>query len=245
MDVANNNIKIKRVVEKYGTNIQTGLTTDQAGRRREEAGSFNTVSPPINCPAWVCCLLPCIKSIPSMKAFSNIQPDDAEVLRNSKWVRYDPASLVPGDVIRMEEGDIIPADCILIGLNNNNTTDDMTTTELLVDLRPITGEERLKTITSEQLGGTSSSSMSTTTTTTTELPRLYLGGKVVQGGGMAIVTAIGPDTVLAKLIAERRFPPKEDIFLSPTDAIPLLDDHDMKDEEEGGSGKGIALGNMS
>lgn len=201
----------KQVLEQYGTSLQTGLTTDQATQRREEAGSFNVVSPPVNCPGWVCCLLPCIKSIPSMKAFASIKPDDAEVLRNSKWIRYDAASLVKGDVIRMEEGDVVPADCILVELSNMED-------ELLVDLRPITGEERLKSVTSTAMSSAKG------------LPKLYMGGKIVQGGATGIIRAVGPSTLLAKLIREKKFPPKEAI---------LVDDASV------GSGAGISMGSTS
>ncbi len=204
----------KHILEQYGTNLQTGLTTDQASQRREEAGTFNVVNPPINCPGWVCCLLPCIKSIPSMKAFAGIKPDDAEVLRNGKWIRYDSTSLVPGDVIRVEEGDVVPADCILVELSTGEE-------ELLVDLRPITGEERLKSITTA------------TFTSSTGLPKLYMGGKVVQGGATAVIIAIGPNTLVAKLIREKRFPSKEAI---------LLDDDFALGEE---IPTGISMGNLS
>ena len=228
---------VKAVLEQYGANLQTGLTTDQATQRREEGGSFNIVKPPINCPGWVCCLLPCIKNIPSMKAFSSIQPDDAEVLRNSKWIRYDPASLVPGDVIRMEEGDIVPADCILVQLSTTTTTNNNSHSgdeELLVDLRTITGEERLKSITTADFMGSISSSDAL-------LPRLYMGGKVVQGGATAVISAIGPDTLLAKLIAEHRFPAKEGCMPLSDDRMLLLDDDD--DATEGDLG--IAMGDVS
>jgi len=227
---------VKEVLEQYGANLQSGLTTDQATQRREEGGSFNIVKPPINCPGWVCCLLPCIKNIPSMKAFSSIQPDDAEVLRNSKWIRYDPASLVPGDVIRMEEGDIVPADCIIVELststNNNNRGEDE---ELLVDLRPITGEERLKSITMADFFMGSSGSSDTI------LPKLYMGGKVVQGGATAVITAIGPYTLLAKLIDEHRFPAKDEGMPLSDDRLLLLDD----DEDATGGDLGIAMGDVS
>jgi E1-E2 ATPase/Cation transporter/ATPase, N-terminus len=225
---------VTAVLEQYGANLQTGLTTDQATQRREEAGSFNIVKPPINCPGWVCCLLPCIKNIPSMKAFSSIQPDDAEVLRNSKWIRYDPATLVPGDVIRIEEGDIVPADCILVQLSNTSSTNNNNHSgdeELLVDLRPITGEERLKSITTADFFIDSDAL----------LPRLYMGGKVVQGGATAIISAIGPDTLLAKLIAEHRFPAKEGGQPLSDDRLLLLDDV----EDATGGDLGIAMGDVS
>jgi hypothetical protein len=214
MSMTNTN-SIKQVLEQYGANLQTGLTTDQATQRREEAGTFNVVKPPINCPGWVCCLLPCIKSIPSMKAFAGIKPDDAEVLRNGKWIRYDSTSLVTGDVIRMEEGDVVPADCILVELLNNSGDE-----ELLVDLRPLTGEERLKSFTEESL------------TSSSEPPRLFMGGKVVQGRATAVINAIGPDTLLARLIQKKKFPPKE----------PIVMDEDFPLHDE--SPAGIAMGNV-
>jgi hypothetical protein len=180
------------------TNLETGLTSDQAIQRRESEGSFNVVRPPVDCPSWVCCLLPCIKHVPSMKAFSQIKPEDAEVLRNGKWIRYDAASLVVGDVIRLEEGDVVPADCVVV--MRSSTSSDEEEEEVLVDLRNITGEEQLKSITS---GATSNINRT----------KLYLGGKVVQGGGItAVITSIGPNTLLAKLIREKRFPPKEPVL---------------------------------
>lgn len=173
----------QELLEKLDTNLETGLTTDQASQRREEDGAFNVVRPPVDCPAWLCIVLPCIKNVPSMKAFATIKPDDAEILRNGKWVRYDASSLVKGDIIRLEEGDFVPGDCAILQVSGEE--------DLLVDLRCVTGEERLKTVAS----GSDS------------LSPLFYGGKVVQGSALAVITAIGPNTLLAKLIGEKRFPP--------------------------------------
>eukprot|EP00566_Odontella_aurita_P022137 CAMPEP_0113533894 /NCGR_PEP_ID=MMETSP0015_2-20120614/4867_1 /TAXON_ID=2838 /ORGANISM="Odontella" /LENGTH=235 /DNA_ID=CAMNT_0000433015 /DNA_START=324 /DNA_END=1033 /DNA_ORIENTATION=+ /assembly_acc=CAM_ASM_000160 len=94
-----------------------GLATSDASRRRSDSGGvLNVVLPPINCPKWVCCLLPCIKSIPSMKLFRQIEPEDAEVMRDGRWVRYDAASLVKGDIVRLSDGDAVPADCVVLSL---------------------------------------------------------------------------------------------------------------------------------
>ena len=54
---------------------------------------------------------PCINHIPSMKQFHLVQPDDAEVLREGKWIRYDHASLVVGDIIRLFEVCVV-SNCI-------------------------------------------------------------------------------------------------------------------------------------
>lgn len=175
------------LLKELKTDLQTGLTSDEALNRREEDGCFNVVRPPVDCPGWLCILLPCIKHIPSMKAFAPLKPDDAEVRRESKWVRYDAASLVRGDIIRLEEGDTVPADCIVLNVEGESN-------ELLVDVRSVVGDDQLRSCTG------------------TDPVKLYLGSTVVQGSATAVVNAIGPNTLLAKLIREKRFPPKEPVL---------------------------------
>lgn len=175
------------LLRQLKTNRKSGLSTDEAAERREHDGCFNVVDPPINCPSWVCCLLPCIKSIPSMKAFRMIKPEDAEVLRDGHWVRYDAASLVRGDIIRLEEGDIVPADCVVLSV------DDV---QMLVDGRYVTGEDKPRTCEKNP------------NTDTFKPVQLFMGSHVVQGSGEAVVTAVGPNTKLAGVIRENKFPPK-------------------------------------
>ncbi|KAL3903523.1 MAG: hypothetical protein SGILL_010413 [Bacillariaceae sp.] len=201
--------------------LTKGWTTDQATQRREIDGSFNVVQPPIDCPAWLCIILPCIKHIPSMKAFAQLKPDDAEVLRNSKWIRYDASSLVSGDVIRLEEGDMVPADCVVV-VDDDSTENE--NDDLLVDLQAVTGEERPKSINGSATANATSSSKSQR--------QLYWGGRVVQGRATALVTSVGPSTLLATLIQDGRFPSKEPILEATASMT-----------ESGASG--IQLGSMS
>ena len=184
----------QELVEKLNANVTTGLSSDQATDRREREG-FNVVKPPVDCPAWICCLLPCIKNVPSMKAFAQIRPEDAEILRNGKWIRYDASSLVTGDVIRLEEGDQVPADCIVLSVESGG--------ELLVDMRAVTGEDKPRSAkVMEDNGQQQQYAM-----------QLFWGGTVVQGSGLAIVTAIGMQTFVAGLIRDKRFPPTENVLL--------------------------------
>jgi magnesium-transporting ATPase (P-type) len=176
------------LLEQLKTNMSEGLTREEASARRQDDETFNTIDPPIKCPAWICCLLPCIKSIPSMKKFREIQPEDAEILRESKWTRYDAASLVRGDIIKVMEGDIVPADCALLTLLEG---------EILVDMRTITGEDSPRSIV--ELENKTS-------------PRLYYGGRVLQGSAVAVVVSIGPNTLLASLIRQKNFPPKQNVL---------------------------------
>ena len=171
------------LLKQLKTDYSKGLTMDEASKRREEDETYNVIDPPVKCPGWVCCLLPCIKSIPSMKAYRQLQPEDAEVKRNGRWTRYDAASVVRGDILRLEEGDMVPADCAVLTVNG---------TDVLVDVKGVTGEEKPRVITKEDGPA-----------------KLYYGGHVLQGSCIAVATAIGPNTLLAMLIREGKFPPTE------------------------------------
>ena len=58
-----------------------------------------------------------------MRRFRLVQPDDAEVMRDSNWVRYDSGSLVIGDLVRLVEGDVVPADCVVMSLGMGDVDD--------------------------------------------------------------------------------------------------------------------------
>lgn len=182
----------QQLLQQLETSIERGLTTDQASVSRErDGGVYNCIRPPVDCPAWLCIVLPCISHLPSMKAFQRIVPEDAEVLRNGKWIRYDATSLVKGDIIRLEEGDVVPADCVVLSINGN---------ELLVDHRLVTGEDKPRgSIVDPKLN-------------VAKPTQLFWGAQVVQGSGLAVVAAIGPNTLVASLIREGSFPPKGNIM---------------------------------
>lgn len=193
----------RELVDKLHSDVTTGLTTDQVTDRREREG-YNVVRPPVDCPAWICCLLPCIRHVPSMKVFAAIRPEDAEILRNGRWIRYDASSLVTGDIVRLEEGDQVPADCVVLSV------DAEWDREILVDTRAVTGEDKPR-----------SSKMSSRHDddddhAATRAPQLYWGGTVVRGAGVAIVTATGVHTFVAGLIRDKRFPPTENLVPSPS-----------------------------
>jgi hypothetical protein len=183
-----------RLLESLDVTIDKGLTADEALKRRESCGYFNVVDPPIKCPAWVCCLLPCIKHIPSMKLFNSIQAEDAEVMRDGRWIRYDASSLVRGDIIRILQGDVVPADCVVLKLindDNNNEKKKSKKKELLVDHRW------------HQTNGPPTSNPS----------NLYWGEQIVEGACLAVCTAIGPETKVAQYIRTGQFPLPEYVIV--------------------------------
>jgi magnesium-transporting ATPase (P-type) len=183
-----------------------------------------------------------------MTAFAAVAPDDAEVLRNARWVRYDASCLVVGDVLRLDVHDVVPADCVIIAHgfrdelllvgheseetghgedddddeeksmiqskayavavdNNDNYEDDDEVGVLSVDARLITGQSDM----THYYSPPSSSSMSSTSSSKSSLQTLLYGSRIVNGSCIAIVTAIGNDVVLSKLITTRRWPPKYDL----------------------------------
>ena len=158
---------------------------------------------------------PCINHVPSMKQFRLVQPEDAEVLRDKKYIRYDHTSLVVGDIVRLVEGDVVPADCTVISLGmdhvdattivdeeNNNTASTNGSNSMMdmtVDSHLITGEIKPRLISNQSNG------------TVNDLKTLYYGSRILEGACIAVVTATGDRTILAKLIKQGRFPPSTDL----------------------------------
>jgi len=217
----------ENLLDSLGSSYLNGLDPLTVIEIRSKHSSFpyddhfvglNKLTPPVNCPAWACVILPCINHVPSMRMFRLIEPDDAEVLRGGKWICYDAASVVPGDIMRLTEGDTVPADCTVLSLgmdhldtsstgelqrhgnrslNSYIRSDTNSKDDLIVDLRLVTGEVNPRTIgTSDIRGGTDLKSL-----------RLFCGGSVISGAGIAVATAIGSQTLVASLIQDGRFPP--------------------------------------
>ena len=80
-----------------------GLTSDEARRARASNG-LNNIPAPLAAPAWLCCLIPCLLKTKSMEQYHECVPEYTFVMRNRRWVKMDSASIVPGDVIRVEAG---------------------------------------------------------------------------------------------------------------------------------------------
>lgn len=148
-----------------------------------------------------------------MKLFRSIRPEDAEVLRRADWVCYDAISLVRGDIIRIREGDIVPADATVLSLGLNhiggNVTSSVTAGDLVVDHANVMGETRPRVVTAVTEDGSVGDGV-----------EVFYGGKVLQGSAIAVVTSVGEGTLLARLMREGRWPPglpEEEGDLHPKD----------------------------
>lgn len=116
----------------------------------------------------------------------------ANVRRNGQPVNLDASQLVPGDVVLLEAGDVVPADCRIVRAES-----------LEVDASSITGES-LPVAKSEQPSFASSvadrSSM------------VYEGTSIAAGRGTAVVVAVGDETEASRgASAVRRIPLKSGV----------------------------------
>ena len=162
-----------------------GLTTEEAKKAREKHG-LNSVPPPLSAPAWLCCLLPCLLSTQQMKDYNDAVPEYAMVMRNKKWMKMDSASVVPGDVIRVEAGERIAADMRVI----ESMGCTMETSYVHEGVNPLSCDPY------------------TPGATYLESPNMaFLGYLVIAGTCTGVVVATGASTVIGKLIGQKRFPP--------------------------------------
>ena len=115
----------------------------------------------------------------AIAALQKILPHQVKALRGGKVVQIPAMELVPGDMIELEEGDRIPADCRLIqgfGVRVNNAT---ITGESLPKAREIHPSDEEEPIQSKNI--------------------LLTGTSIVSGQGRALVFATGMNTEFGKI----------------------------------------------
>lgn len=117
----------------------------------------------------------------TVKALNNLRPKDVTVIRNSKKISIMPENLVPGDIVLLNRGDLIPADMRILECNG-----------ISADEAILTGESVSKPK-SEKVLEKSGVAISSTTNI------LYASTSITSGSGKGIVYATGFDTEIGKL----------------------------------------------
>ena len=128
----------------------------------------------------------------------------ATVLRDAMWREIDRRLVVPGDVVRLSAGDLIPADCRLLEAN-----------DLHVQQAALTGES----MPVEKSPAASSSAADATGAGSADL---FLGTSVVSGTATAVVAATGRDTALGDIAARLAARPPETEFERGTRRFAML-----------------------
>ncbi|KAI9294259.1 H(+)-ATPase [Neoconidiobolus thromboides FSU 785] len=111
----------------------------------------------------------------ALDALKNTLALKTKCWRNGELVEVDSAELVPGDVIVLRLGDIVPADCRLLGIS---VTGEESDAGLQIDQSALTGESLPVT---KERGSTA-----------------YSSSIVKQGQMMAVVTKTGSDTFIGR-----------------------------------------------
>lgn len=134
------------------------------------------------------------KAEKSLEALKKLSSPTSKVLRNGKNITIDSTLLVPGDIIELEAGNFVPADCRLISSYNLKIEESALTGETV----PVTKDAKVRLPSNIALGDMINMAFSTTI--------------VTNGHAQAIVTETGMNTKvgkIAKMIITDEAPPPE------------------------------------
>ncbi len=122
------------------------------------------------------------KTEKALDALKDLASPRALVIRDGQTIRIAGREVVPGDIVIMQEGDRVPADCKVLSCVNLMADESLLTGESVPVRKREWYQEDGKVIP----GGD-------------ELPYLYSGSMVVQGNGIAEVTSTGLNTEIGKI----------------------------------------------
>jgi len=118
----------------------------------------------------------------ALQALKQLQSTHSTVLRDSQWKLIESRELVPGDIVRTQLGDKVPADLRLLSLES---------TSLQADQSLLTGEcepqHKQPGQVRKEADVTEKSNM------------LFSGSLVVRGSGLSVVCGIGMETEMGKI----------------------------------------------
>ncbi|MBI5467737.1 MAG: HAD-IC family P-type ATPase, partial [Deltaproteobacteria bacterium] len=118
----------------------------------------------------------------AVEALKRLLPKKVRVIRDGEEKEIDAVTLVPGDLIRLSEGDSVPADGRLVDAQ-----------EMRVDNSSLTGESKPVYKVSEPVTNGKGFIW-------TEVPNLvFAGTTIVSGTGTIVVTATGMDTEIGRV----------------------------------------------
>jgi Mg2+-importing ATPase len=148
-----------------------------------------------------------IQTYRSQRAVDRIRKEvapTATVLRDGKWVEIPRREVVPGDVIKLAAGDLVPADADLFQAR-----------DLHVQQAALTGE-------SLPVEKTAIDPQSRQQPNADETHKVFLGTSIVSGTGTALVTATGKNTTFGDIATRLATKPPETEFERGTRQFGLL-----------------------
>jgi Ca2+-transporting ATPase len=136
-----------------------------------------------------------LQAVRSLEALRKLGQVMTSVIRSGKKHRIKAASLVPGDIVLLETGDVVSADARLIEIDSLSVKESSLTGESI----PVSKDTAI---------------LSEKTPVTDQKNMVFRGTTIVTGSGSAIVTATGQNTELGKIqqmgvMAEKEATPLE------------------------------------
>ncbi len=114
-------------------------------------------------------------------ALKKMSAAETRVIRDDSSQKMDKTKLVPGDIVLLQSGDKVPADCRLIN-----------TSSLIVDESLLTGE-------SKDIKKQAETTLDESTKTSDQVNMVFAGTFVTHGRARALVVATGLDTQVGKI----------------------------------------------
>ncbi len=119
----------------------------------------------------------------ALEALKKLAAPQAKVIRNGKVFKIDSKLLVPGDVIELEEGDKIPADCRLLEAYSFETIESALTGES----QPVVKDAKI--------------TLKENTQVADRVNMAFSGTSVAKGRATAVITETGMETEFGKIAA--------------------------------------------
>ncbi|MFH1589556.1 MAG: HAD-IC family P-type ATPase [archaeon] len=120
------------------------------------------------------------KATREMESLKKLTPKITKVIRNNKEIQINSSELVPGDIIILTRGDLVPADARVIESTNLQVNESALTGESM----PITKTEKI---------------LSEKTSLAERKNMVYTGGQVINGHGICVIVETGKNTELGKI----------------------------------------------
>ena len=164
-----------------------GLNAKQLKAKQDERGQDSaTIPKPIEAPEWLCCILPCLDASHDMLEYKRCVNQQCVVKRAGRgWMNMDVSGLLVGDLVKVNDGYIVPADIRIINCVGKCT----------LDPSYVTG------------AGTYTANENESGDVYQYSPNMAFAGYRCEGGDFSgIVVATGGDTLLGRMIKRGLWP---------------------------------------
>ena len=185
-----NALSLEALLSKLDTTAE-GLTPEQAKmKKKNRGGRTGTIPKPTDMPDWLCCIFTCLDSTEEIKEYKRCITQTAYVKRQDRhWVNMDVMGLLPGDLVKVKAGEIVPADIRVLATKELCTLDPV----------DVSGS------------GTYTLNQDESSNDYQYSPNMaFAGYKCIEGEFQGIVVATGGETLVARLMQRALWPIKKD-----------------------------------